>query len=172
VTDPRVLLVGMMGSGKTSVGTALSELTTWPYFDNDRLLAMATGAPTPGLLRERGEEALREAESAALGVALEQPPPLIASVAAGVVLDPADRERLARGGFVVWLRARIATLARRVGSGEGRPWLQPDPEAALRRLYEGRGELYAAVASYTVDVDDLEPAEVAQRIASELSRRG
>jgi shikimate kinase len=172
MSPPRLLLVGMMGSGKTSVGTALSRETGWPYFDNDRLLAMATGVPTPGLLRERGEAALRAAESAALGVALEQPPPLIAAIAAGVVGDPADRQRLAAGGFVVWLRARVATLAKRVGTGEGRPWLQPDPEAALRRLYEGRAELYAAVASYVIDVDDTSPAQVAQRILAELSRRG
>jgi shikimate kinase len=171
VPAARVLLVGMMGSGKTSAGEALSRLTGWPYYDNDRLLTLATGVATPALLGERGEAALRAAESAALGVALEQPPPVIASVAAGVVLDPADRERLARGGFVVWLRARIETLARRVGGGEGRPWLQPDPEAALRRLYSGRAELYAAVASYVVDVDDIEAAEVARQILAELERR-
>jgi shikimate kinase len=166
-----VLLVGMMGAGKTSVGTALSRRTGWPYVDNDELLARATGVATPELLRARGEAELRAAESAALTLALETPTPVIASIAGGVVLDAGDRARLARGGFVVWLRARISTLASRVGSGKGRPWLQPSPEAALRRLYEGRAPLYAEAASLVVDVDEATPDETAQRILDALGGR-
>jgi shikimate kinase/3-dehydroquinate synthase len=172
VTPARVLLVGMMGAGKTSVGTALSRRTGWPYLDNDTLVARAAGIATPGVLRSRGEAALPAAESGARGLALETPPPVIASIAAGVVVDPEDRARLAAGGFVVWLRAEVATLARRVGSGEGRPWLQPSPEVALRRLYEGRAPLYAEVASLVVDVDEATPDRTAELIAAALARSG
>jgi shikimate kinase len=117
---------------------------------------------------KRGERALRSAESAALTVALTQAPPLVASVAGGVVLDPLDRDRLRAGGFVVWLRARIDTLAARV-AGTDRPWLGKDPAAALRRLYAGRADLYSSVASYVVDVDTLPADLVAERIADALS---
>jgi shikimate kinase len=166
----RLLLVGMMGSGKTSVGTALSRATGWPHYDNDRLVAMVTGLPPADLLRARGEAILRMAESIALSVALREPPPLVAGIAAGVVTKRADRQRLEDDGFVVWLRARVSTLVERVGSGEGRPWLQPDPEAALRRLYEERAPLYDEVASYIVHVDRLTPEQVAERILARLAR--
>lgn len=165
----RVLLVGMMGSGKTTVGRALAERTGWPYLDNDELLRRAVGKDTPTVLAEEGEQALRSAESAALTVALTEPPPLVAGVAGGVVEGAADRGRLRESGaFVVWLRATIDTLVSRVGSGEGRPWLQPDPRTALQALYDGRSGLYAEVASYVVDVDDLDGGEVADRILTAL----
>jgi shikimate kinase len=73
---------------------------------------------------------------------------------------------------VVWLRAPIETLVRRVGSGEGRAWLQPDPETALRRLYEGRADKYAEVADLVLDVEDRTPEELAARIAAEVDRSG
>ncbi len=164
----RVLLMGMMGCGKTTVGTALSNRTGWEYLDNDELVHRATGGKTPDILREQGERALRNAESAALTEALRIPTPVIAAVAGGIVEGPADRERLRTGGYVVWLRARISTLADRVGSGEGRPWLQPDPVAALARLYRGREELYRQTATLILDVDDVAPDDLAGAILDGL----
>ncbi len=169
--DARVLLMGMMGSGKTTVGKALAARTGWEYLDNDELVRRATGEATPDILRERGERALRAAESAALTEALSIPAPVIAAVAGGVVEEPADRERLRAGGYVVFLRARMSTLADRVGSGEGRPWLQPDPAAALARLYRGRDELYRQAATLVLDVDDAAPEELAERILAGLAQR-
>jgi len=166
----RVLLMGMMGSGKTTVGHAVAEVTGWPYLDNDELVRRASGVDTRAVLDVRGVGELRAVESRALPAALELPPPLIASVAGGVVDVPADLERLtaASGAYVVWLRARIDTLVERVGSGEDRPWLQPDPRTALERLYAGRESRYAEAATLIVDVDDVSPAEVAARIVEGL----
>jgi shikimate kinase len=161
----RVLLVGMMGAGKTTVGRSLSSLLGWPYFDNDELLARAVGKSTRAVQREQGERALRRAESAALDVALSAAGPLVAGVAAGVVMSPLDRDRLREGGFVVWLRARLSTLARRV-EGTDRPWLGDDPAAALARLAAGRAALYESVADLIVDVDELPADAVAERIAA------
>lgn len=166
--QPRVLLMGMMGVGKSTVGRALAERTGWPYLDNDELVERASGIDAR-TLAQRGERELRAAESGALTEALRTPAPVVASVAAGVVLDKRDAARLRDGGFVVWLRATVETLTRRVGAGEGRPWLQPDPETALRRLYDGRAEKYAAAASYVVDVDRLGADQVADRIFAALS---
>ena len=166
MTD-RVLLVGMMGSGKTTVGRSLATMLGWRYVDNDEQLRVVTGADTRTVQEREGEAALRRAESAALAIALTSAGPLVASVAAGVVLDPLDRARLRGGGFVVWLRARIETLAGRV-AGTDRPWLGDDPGAALSRLYAGRAALYAAVADLVVDVDALPAQLVAERIAAAL----
>lgn len=167
----RVLLMGMMGAGKTTVGAALSQRTGWPYLDNDALVARAGGRPTDEVLDEGGVAALRDLESRALTEALRAPAPVIAAVAGGIVDDTADRQRLAAGGFVVWLRARLETLARRVGTGEGRPWFHEgdDVLADLRRLYDGRAPRYEEAASYVVDVDDLAPDDIAARILAALA---
>lgn len=171
VSVDRILLVGMMGAGKTTVGHALEALLGWPYYDNDELLRRATGMVTRVLQQQRGEAVLRRAESAALTVALDNAGPLIAGVAGGVVMDPLDRERLRAGGFVVWLRASIDTLARRVRDTD-RPWLSRDPRSVLTALYAGRADLYASVADLVVDVDELPPPRVAERIALDMRARG
>jgi shikimate kinase len=177
VTEPhglpavRVLLVGMMGSGKSTVGRALSSLTGWPYVDNDELVLRAQGMPTDDVLERGGVAALRSAERAALRAAVETPPPAVLGVAGGVVDDPVDRKLLASGGYVVWLRARLDTLAKRVGSGAGRPWLQANPVAALERLYAGRAAHYAEVATQVVDVDDASPDEIAATILDGVEQR-
>jgi len=165
----RVLLIGMMGAGKTTVGRTLGMTLGWPYYDNDELLRRAVGVDTRTVQERRGEAALRRAESMALTVALTEAGPLVAGVAGGIVMDPLDRSRLRAGGFVVWLRANIETLARRV-QGTDRPWLGKDPRRALTALYAGRAHLYASVADLIVDVDELPPDAVAARISSRLVR--
>jgi shikimate kinase len=167
MTD-RVLVVGMMAAGKSTVGRAVANRLGWPYYDNDELLQRASGTDTRSLLERHGEDALRRAESAALTEALAEGGPLVAGVAGGVVEDPLDRDRLRSGGFVVWLRASIETLVRRARGSE-RPWLEDDPRAALTALYAGRADLYLSVASFVVDVDLLPPAAVADRIVTALA---
>jgi shikimate kinase len=169
---PRVLLIGMMGAGKSTIGRAIEARTGWPYVDNDELVQRANGRTAPDVLAESGETGLRRAESLALGAALAMPLPVVAGIAAGVVLDSADLERLRTGGFVVWLRARLSTLAVRVGSGEGRSWLGSDPLAALTRLYDGRAERYAAAASLVVDVDDRTPEDIAALVVAQVTGAG
>jgi shikimate kinase len=164
----RVLLVGMMGAGKSTVGALLGDRLGWPYYDNDELLRRAVGIDTRSVLVRRGEAALRRAESAALTVALTEGGPLVAGVAGGVVLDPLDRARLRAGGFVVWLRASVETLVGRA-AGTDRPWLGDDPAAALTALYAGRADLYLSVASYVVDVDTLPPPMLVERIIAALA---
>ncbi|MEP6762066.1 MAG: shikimate kinase [Sporichthyaceae bacterium] len=167
----RVLLVGMMGAGKTSVGRALAARTGWGYRDNDEIVAEIEGVPTDELLKRGGRDALRAAESHALSRVLETDPPLIAGVAGGVIESAADRTRLASpDAFVVYLHAPIEVLVDRVGSGEGRPWLQPDPEKAMRRLFEGREPLYREVADLVLDRQDGDAEQHADQILGALER--
>lgn len=160
----RVLLVGSMATGKTTIGLALGARTGWPCIDNDVLLERSTGRAARDLLAVDGEPALRRAESDVLTLVLGMPAPLVAGVAAGVVLDPVDRERLRTGGHVVWLRASLDTLVHRVGQTTDRPWLGADPRATLARLAAERSPLYEQVASQTVDVDGKAPGEVAREV--------
>jgi shikimate kinase len=159
----RIVLIGMMGAGKSTIGASLSKLTGWPYIDNDQVVEQMVGMPTRDLQQQRGVEAMRTAESAAAIQVLTRPAPLIAGVAAGIVLDPATSAQVHEGAFVVFLRARIETLAKRV-EGTYRPWLGDDPEATLRKLYVGREPLYDKIAHLVIDVDDTSADADAQRI--------
>lgn len=168
MNDPVILLLGMMGAGKTSVGQEIARLTGWPYIDNDELVEAATGRLPPEILDAEGEGALRAAETEALHRALALQPPAVAGVAGGAVLDPANRDLLRAAPGVVWLRARPDTLIHRVGGGAGRAWLQPDPVAAIARLTAIREPFYAEVADTVVDVDDLNPEEAASAALQHL----
>jgi shikimate kinase len=166
-TDDRVVLIGMMGAGKSTIGGSLSKLTGWPYIDNDEIVEQMVGMPTRDLLQQRGVAAMRTAESAAAQQVLTMKAPVIAGAAAGIVLDPAVSAQVHDGAFVVFLRAQIGTLAKRV-EGTYRPWLGDDPEATLRKLYEGREPLYEKLAHLIVEVDDTTPDDVARRILDAL----
>ncbi|HET9416035.1 MAG TPA: shikimate kinase, partial [Candidatus Limnocylindria bacterium] len=88
----------MMGSGKSSVGRALSRRTGWPFMDNDALVEQVTGMTARQLLAERGVQAMRAAEADALRAGARLTPPAIVAVAAGTILDSAQRRLMAAAG--------------------------------------------------------------------------
>lgn len=165
----KVLLVGMMGAGKSTVGAALATRLGWPYLDNDMLLERTAGSTAPDLLAAEGSEALRAAESRVLTLMLGMPGPMIGGVAGGVVLEESDRARiLASSAHVVWLRASVGVLARRVGVGGGRARLGAHPDEALRALARERNAFYEQVADQVVDVDALPAGAVAKLVQEAL----
>jgi shikimate kinase len=166
---PRILLIGMVGAGKTSVGRELSARTGWPYVDNDDLVRKLTGREPSEIDATDGEDVLHLAEIDALDAALGVEPPVIVSVAGAVVTDLAAREALRDGGHVIWLRARPDTLLPRIGSGTDRRADATDP-AWLRAQTRAREPLYASVASQIIDVDDSTPEEIAERILEGLPK--
>lgn len=163
----RVILVGMMGSGKSTIGRLLSDATGWPYVDNDELVMRANGATPRQLLAEHGEAAMRAAESSALELGLKVPPPAIVGVAAGTILDEANRVRMRDGGIVVWLTAASSVLAERAAGSEHRPWLEGDAESWMRDAVGERDPLYASIADLTIDTG----AASAEDSVAELRRR-
>jgi shikimate kinase len=168
VTD-RILLVGMMGAGKTTVGKLTARELGWAYLDSDAAVEAVTGVTVPELFARDGETAFRDAEARALHTACATTSNVVVSVAGGAVLREENRALIAASGTVVWLRAQVATLARRVGSGAGRPLLHDDPLAALTDLEAVRRPLYAELADLTIDVDDLAPSAVAARILEQVA---
>jgi shikimate kinase len=165
------VLVGMMGRGKSSVGQALAVRTGWPYVDNDDLLDRIAGQTPKQILAERGEEALRRAESGALALGLETPAPSIIGAAAGTILEPANREALRHGGQVVWLRASVETLTERSIGAPHRAWLDEGGPAWIRETVAERSPLYESVADLTLDVDGRSPDELARAIERGLISR-
>jgi shikimate kinase len=168
---PRILLVGMMGAGKTTVGRALAQRFGWPYLDSDEEVRRRTGRTVPEIFAQDGEPAFRAEEAAVLAVACSSTHPVVVSVAGGAVLDPANREVMKACGLVVWLRASLATLTQRVGDGRTRPLLGDDPGAALARLYPERARLYEELAEVVVDVDDVPTDRVVEQVARALRDR-
>lgn len=166
----RVLLIGLMATGKTSVGQALAAATGWPCLDNDVLLQRSAGATAAEILAEHGEERLRAAEADVLTLLLSMPLPLVAGVAAGTVLDQRNRERMRAGGHVVWLRTSPEVLARRVARQGGRPFLGADPLPVLQAMSEERAPLYEQTAHQVLDSDLLTPAQAAREVLATLGR--
>ncbi|MFP5219933.1 MAG: shikimate kinase [Actinomycetes bacterium] len=162
----RVLLVGLMAAGKSTVGQAVAAATGWPCLDNDALLERSTGSTAAQLLAEHGVDRLRAAESDVLTLLLAMPGPFVAGVAAGTILDPRDRERMRAGARVVWLRAAVETLARRAAKRGGRAWLDEDPATVLRAMADEREPLYAATAHQVLDMDRLTPAQAARQVVA------
>jgi shikimate kinase len=167
-----VLLIGMMGAGKSTTGHLLAARLEWPYLDSDDEVTRRTGRTVPEIWKAEGEAAFRAEESRVLADATTSDGPVVVGVAGGAVLDPANRAHLRNAGLIVWLRAGVAVLAARVGAGEGRPLLEGGPAEALRRLSEARAPIYAGLADLTFDVDRLSPPEVVDRIVAALRERG
>jgi len=172
--------MGLMATGKTTVGRVLAQELGWPYLDNDELVLRATGAALEGLRLRAGGERLHEAESAALRHVLAAPPPLVGALAASVVTTPENRAALRRADtLVVWLRARPDTLAARVATGDGsqgaaegadevRPWLGDDPLVVFRQMAADREPFFEMVSQLTIDVDDLTAHQASQHIVLAL----
>lgn len=167
-----MILVGMMGSGKTTIGRLLADSTGWPYVDNDELVRRHSGTTARELLAEGGKDRLREVESAALALGLELPPPVIVGVAAGTVLDPANRARMSAGGVVVWLQASAATLIERAGDAVHRPFIDRDGARWMEETAAEREPLYAEIADVSVDTGDTAPEESVRLIQSGLASTG
>jgi shikimate kinase len=165
VKGRHVVLVGMMGSGKTRVGQQLAARLGVRFVDSDEQIARRSGRTVREIFEADGEAAFRKLEAEALATAVESTERSVIAAAGGVVLDATNRELLRRAGTVVWLRASPEVLAARVREGDHRPLLGNDAPGVLRRLDAERAPLYDEVASAVLDVGDLSPEEAAARIA-------
>lgn len=159
-----MVLVGLMGSGKTTVGRLLADRLGRPLIDSDDQVERREGRTVREIFETDGEPAFRRMEAAALAEAVACPTPAVIAAAGGVVLDPANRRLLRQAGPVVWLRADAAVLGERAQSGEHRPLLADDPEGVLRRMQADRHDLYAEVADHQVDVGDRTPEQVVETV--------
>lgn len=166
---PHLFLVGMMGSGKTTVGRLCAADLDRPFVDLDARIEARAGRPVAEIFAHDGEAAFRRLEGEALDEVAASPVAAVVACGGGVVLDPDHRVRLRDAGFVVWLDAPAGVLAGRLGAGEGRPLLESAPdgvEPALARLARAREAAYREAAHAIVDASPADPAAVAVAVVA------
>jgi shikimate kinase len=166
----RVYLVGMMGSGKSSVGALLARRLGWRFLDLDAEVERSVGKSVADIFADGGEASFRAHERRFVASAATGDTPAVVAVGGGAVTDSDNRRRMSKSGTVIWMRARDDTLIERVATGTGRPLLAGDPSEALRRLHSRRRPLYAEVSDIVIDVDGLSQPEVADRMLAALHR--
>lgn len=138
-----IVLVGLMGAGKTKIGRRLAARLDLPFFDSDTEIETAAGETIAEIFRNRGESVFRDGERRVIARLLTQPIHVLAT-GGGAFMDVATRALIARRGVSVWLRADLDVLLARVARRNNRPLLQErDPRAVLAELIERRHPIYA-----------------------------
>ena len=159
---PRVVLVGPMGAGKTTVAGLLGEAWELPVRDTDADIEAGTGREISDIFVESGEDAFRELEAAAVAAAVTEHEGVLA-LGGGAVLRPETRDLLA-GLTVVFLRVGLSDAVKRVGLGVGRPLLLGNVRSRIKTLLDERTPVYESVATHVVATDGRTPDEVAAEI--------
>jgi 5-deoxy-5-amino-3-dehydroquinate synthase len=157
VAAPHVVLVGLMGVGKSSVGRALAREMKRPFVDTDSVIESREGKSIAEIFAADGESTFRAIECRTLGDVLASSEPAVIATGGGVVETPACREMLAAarnaGSIVVWLSASVPTMVERTWRSNNRPLLEGDREATLGRLLERRRSFYEQVSDTKINTD-------------------
>jgi shikimate kinase len=171
MTDRHLVLVGLMGAGKTTVGKRCADRLGRAFLDTDELIVAAAGVPFDELWAAEGELGFRARERAAVTDAVASPVPLVISCGGGTVLDPDNRRTLRAAGVVVWLTASSEALASRLKGDDSRPLLAGgDRTATLERLATVRAPAYEAAAHATVDTAGRTIDDVTDAVLEEFAR--
>jgi len=166
---PRVVLVGPMGAGKTTVGELLAARWGVQVRDTDADIVAAQGKEISEIFVDDGEAAFRALEREAVARALAEHDGVL-SLGGGAVLDPGTRDLLA-GHTVVFLNVGLTDAVKRVGLGTSRPLLMGNVRGRIKALLDERTPVYTSVATFTVDTDGRTPDEVADQVADEVAAR-
>jgi shikimate kinase len=160
--DKTIVLIGMMGAGKTCIGRKLAERLELPFVDADQEIAEAAGCSIPDIFALHGEAAFREGEARVIARLLDDPVHVLAT-GGGAFMNEKTRAKIRERAISVWLRADIDLLLRRVGRRNNRPLLaQDDPRAVLEKLMAERDPVYAEADIIVDSVDGPRDAMVSR----------
>ena len=163
-----IVLVGLPGSGKSSVGKAIARRQDCTWVDSDHAIEARIGCSIREYFDTQGEQAFRDVEEAVLDE-LSQPSNTVLSTGGGAVLRPINRQRLHERGTVIYLRSSPEALFRRLRHDTKRPLLQvADPLKRLRNLYAERDPLYRECAHFIIDTHGLSLSMLVNRIMMQL----
>ncbi|WP_164658714.1 shikimate kinase [Tropicibacter sp. Alg240-R139] len=166
-----IVMVGMMGAGKTAVGRALAVRLGVPFLDSDAEIESAANMSIPEIFERDGEPFFRAKESQVIGRLLEDTC-CVLSTGGGAFLSPENRAMISERGASVWLKADLDVLWNRVRHKDTRPLLRTsDPRATLRALYEARVPLYAQADLIAVSDGEASIEEMVDRVIEVLKTR-
>ncbi|MCA3245292.1 MAG: shikimate kinase [Tagaea sp.] len=165
--DRTIVMVGLMGAGKSAIGKRLAQALGLGFIDADKEIEEAAGCTIPEIFARFGEPAFRDGERRVIARLLEGPVCVLAT-GGGAFMDETTRARIKVGGLSIWLRADLDTLVRRTARRNNRPLLNAgDPRAILGDLMTKRYPIYAQ-ADLTVDSLEAPPETTTQRVIDAL----
>jgi shikimate kinase len=164
-----IVLVGLMGAGKTSVGRRLAEKLEIPFVDADHEIEAAAGKPIKEIFADHGEAYFREGERRVIQRLIGNGAQVLAT-GGGAYINDETRARIQEHGISVWLRASLPLLMKRVGKRNDRPLLMADdPEAVMRSLMETRYPVYA-LADVMVESRDVQHGQMVNDVIRALAQ--
>lgn len=164
-----IVLVGLMGAGKTSVGRRLAEKLDIPFVDADHEIESAAGKPIKEIFADHGEAYFREGERRVIQRLIGNGAQVLAT-GGGAYMNDETRARIQENGISVWLRASLPLLMKRVAKRRDRPLLQADdPEAVMRGLIDKRYPVYA-LADVTVESRDVQHGQMVNDVIRALAQ--
>jgi shikimate kinase len=167
-----ISLVGLPGSGKSTIGRQLARRLSLPFFDSDQVIEQRLGCSIRAFFEQEGEERFRDVEQSVLDE-LTQGDPCVLSTGGGAVLRPANRAHLHGRSQVVYLCSAPEEVFRRLRHDRNRPLLQvADPLQRLRDLYEVRDPLYRETAHYVIETGRPSVATLVNMIVMQLELAG
>jgi len=166
-----IYLVGLMGSGKTTIGRSLAKRLELDFVDSDREIELRTGVSIPTVFEIEGEEGFRKREAQVIAD-LSQLSRRVVATGGGVVLRPENRTNLRASGFVIYLNVPPLTLWERTRNDRNRPLLKvSDPLQRLKDLYTQRDSLYREVANLVVDGSRINAQGILQLLMKEIGEQ-
>lgn len=167
-----LVLVGLPGSGKSTVGRGLSRRVGLPFLDSDHVIEERLGCSIRDYFAREGEAAFRDLEQQVLAE-IAAGPACVLATGGGSVLRAANRDILRRAGHVIYLRASADDLWRRLRQDTKRPLLQvPDPQRKLRELFAERDPLYREIAEFSVDTGRQSVTTLLNKVVMQLELGG
>ncbi|WP_374600692.1 shikimate kinase [Niveibacterium sp.] len=166
-----LVLVGLMGSGKTTIGKSIARRLDLQFFDSDHEIERRTGVRIPTIFDVEGESGFRRREAQTIS-ALMETPGIVLATGGGAVLDADSREAMKRNGWVVYLDVPVRQLYERTRNDPNRPLLRvPDPLGKLEELRRLRDPLYREVADFILDGSRYHSSSAVNRILKEWEKQ-
>ena len=162
---PRIILIGPMGSGKTTVGQRLAADLSLSFRDTDQMIESQSGRLISDIFIEDGEEDFRALEKIILRTGLLEDETVLSLGGGACISMDAQSALRASGAFTVYLKISLSQVSSRVGFNQGRPLLMGNPRAQWQALMNDRAPIYEGIASYICDVDGKSVDELVSEIA-------
>lgn len=167
----RVVLVGPMGAGKSTIGRMLAKELGYRFLDSDRIIEERCGANIPWIFDVEGEDGFRQRETAMLAE-LSQYPQTVLATGGGAIMREENHAHLKRDAIVVYLKTSIDQQVERTRRDRNRPLLQnDDPAAVLRNLFAIRDPIYTELADIVMFTDRKSPRLVVRQLVNRINPR-